>query len=202
MPRGAQVIYPKDLGTILIAADIGPGMRVLEAGVGSGALSMTLVRAGASVLGYELREDFAQRARENVTALLGEDIDYTIEIRDVTLGIDEVGLDRVILDMPEPWNVVAHAATALRPGGIFLSYLPTINQTAQLRAALESGPFAMAETVEILRRTWHIEDRSVRPDHRMVAHTGFLTTARRIERPSLIDSSRDQGLEGDGSADL
>jgi tRNA (adenine57-N1/adenine58-N1)-methyltransferase len=181
MPRGAQVIYPKDLGAILIAADIGPGIRVLEAGVGSGALSMTLVRAGASVLGYELREDFAQRALTNVKAMLGEDIDYRIEIRDVTEGIDETGLDRVILDMPEPWKVVEHAGVALQPGGIFLSYLPTINQTAQLRAFLDAGPFAMAETVEILRRTWHIEERSVRPDHRMVAHTGFLTTARRIE---------------------
>ena len=181
MPRGAQVIYPKDLGAILLAADIGPGMRVLEAGVGSGALSMTLVRAGASVIGYELREDFAERAQENVVAMLGSDVDYNVEIRDVTEGIDEVGLDRIIRDMPEPWNVVAHAATSLRLGGIFLSYLPTINQTAQLRGALNAGPFGMAETVEILRRTWHIEDRSVRPDHRMVAHTGFLTTARRID---------------------
>lgn len=182
MPRGAQVIYPKDLGAILIAADIGPGMRVLEAGVGSGALSMTLVRAGASVIGYEIREDFAERATENVHAMLGTDVDYRIEIRDVTEGIEEVALDRIILDMPEPWNVVEHAHTALRPGGIFLSYLPTINQTAQLRGALNRYGFGLAETVEILRRSWHIEDRSVRPDHRMVAHTGFLTTARRIEK--------------------
>lgn len=184
MPRGAQVIYPKDLGAILMAADIGPGMRVLEAGVGSGALSMTLVRAGASVLGYELREDFAERARLNVVAMLGEDIDYNIEIRDVTEGIDETGLDRILLDMPEPWNVVHHAAKALRPGGIILAYLPTINQTAQFRAALESSHFALAETVEILRRSWHIEARSVRPDHRMVAHTGFLTTARLLSKES------------------
>ena len=94
MPRGAQVIYPKDLGAILIAADIGPGMRVLEAGVGSGALSMTLLRAGVSLLGYEIREDFATHARKNVVALLGDDVDYTIEIRDVTEGIEERGLDR------------------------------------------------------------------------------------------------------------
>jgi tRNA (adenine57-N1/adenine58-N1)-methyltransferase len=180
MPRGAQVIYPKDLGAILMNADIAPGMRVLEAGVGSGALSMTVLRAGASIIGYELREDFAARAKANVAAMLGDDVDYTVEIRDVTEGIDERGLDRILLDMPEPWNVVAHAAEALRPGGIFLAYLPTINQTAQLRRSLEASPFGMAETSEILRRTWHIEDRSVRPDHRMVAHTGFLTTARRL----------------------
>jgi len=180
MPRGAQVIYPKDLGTILMAADIAPGIRVLEAGVGSGALSMTILRAGASVVGYELREDFAERAKANVAAMLGDDVDYRIEIRDVTAGIDEEGLDRILLDMPVPWEVVHHAATALRPGGILLAYLPTINQTAQLRSALEASSFGMAETVEILRRTWHIEERSVRPDHRMVAHTGFLTTARRL----------------------
>ena len=180
MPRGAQVIYPKDLGAILMAADIGPGMKILEAGVGSGALSMTVLRAGASIIGYELREDFAERARENVTAMLGDNVDYRIEIRDVTHGIDERGLDRILLDMPEPWKVVEHAEVALRPGGIFLAYLPTINQTWQLREELNRRGFGLAETTEILRRTWHIEDRSVRPDHRMVAHTGFLTTARRL----------------------
>ena len=182
MPRGAQVIYPKDLGAILIAADIGPGQRILEAGVGSGALSMTVLRAGASVVGYELREDFAARARTNVIAALGPDAPYRVEIRDVTQGIDETMLDRVLLDMPEPHKVVAAAADALRPGGILLSYLPTINQTALLRQALDDAdsPFGLAETQEVMRRTWHVEARSVRPDHRMVGHTGFLTTARRL----------------------
>jgi tRNA (adenine57-N1/adenine58-N1)-methyltransferase len=180
MPRGAQVIYPKDLGAILMQADIGPGMRVLEAGVGSGALSMTLLRAGASITAYEIREDFAQHAIKNVQDFLGEDVDYNVLIRDVTEGIDEVDLDRIILDMPEPWDVVKHAEGALRPGGIFLSYLPTINQTQLLREALHQHAFGLAETAEILRRTWHIDGRSVRPDHRMVAHTGFLTSARRL----------------------
>ncbi len=183
MPRGAQVIYPKDLGAILMAADIGPGMRVLEAGVGSGALSMTILRAGALVKGYEIREDFAERARENVRAMLGDHVSYDVEIRDVTLDIEERGLDRILLDMPEPSKVVAHAEAALRPGGIFLSYLPTINQTQLLRETLRRHAFGLAETVEVLRRTWHIEERSVRPDHRMVAHTGFITTARRLARP-------------------
>jgi tRNA (adenine57-N1/adenine58-N1)-methyltransferase len=185
MPRGAQVIYPKDLGAILIAADIGPGQRVLEAGVGSGALSMTLVRAGASVLGYELRTDFAERARTNVHAYLGPAADYRVEVRDVYEGIGEHGLDRILLDLPEPWRVLPHAAAALAPGGILLSYLPTINQTAELRHALDPATFGMAETVEVLRRTWHVEARSVRPDHRMVAHTGFLTTARRLSDEGL-----------------
>jgi len=140
------------------------------------------LRAGASVVGYELREDFAQRARANVAAALGPDAPYRVEIRDVTQGIDETMLDRVLLDMPEPHNVVAAAAAALRPGGILLSYLPTINQTALLRQALDDAdsPFGLAETQEVMRRTWHVEARSVRPDHRMVGHTGFLTTARRL----------------------
>ncbi len=184
MPRGAQVIYPKDLGAILIAADVGPGMRVLEAGVGSGALSMTLLRAGARVTGYELRKEFADTARENVVAQLGEEVDYDVQIRDVTEGIDERGLDRVVLDLPNPWDVVEAAYLALRPGGILLSYLPTINQTAQLRAALAAPRWGLAETAELLRRSWHVEPRSVRPDHRMVAHTGFLTTARRLAAPA------------------
>ncbi len=183
MPRGAQVIYPKDLGAILMQADIWPGQRILEAGVGSGALSMTLLRAGASVLGYEIREEFARVAEKNVRLALGETVDYHVEIRDVTEGIDEVGLDRIVLDMPEPWKVVGHAERALRAGGIFLCYLPTINQTQQVRETLATSGFGMEETVEILRRTWHIDGRSVRPDHRMVAHTGFLTSARLLRTP-------------------
>ena len=180
MPRGAQVIYPKDLGTILMQADIGPNMRVLEAGVGSGALSMTLLRAGALITGYEIREDFAAQAIRNVHDMLGEDVPYDVQIRDVTVGIDEEDLDRIVLDMPEPWDVVKHAEQALRPGGVVLAYLPTINQTQLLRETLRQYSFGLEETVEILRRTWHIDGRSVRPDHRMVAHTGFLTSARRL----------------------
>jgi tRNA (adenine57-N1/adenine58-N1)-methyltransferase len=179
MPRGAQVIYPKDLGPLLILADIFPGARVLEAGVGSGALSMTLLRAGAHVVGYELREDFAAKAQANVESFLGADCPYRVELRDVYDGIDEAGLDRIMLDLPEPWRVVKPAMTALRPGGIFVSYLPTIGQVAQLREALDGGGFVLAETMEVLQRSWHVEGQSVRPDHRMVAHTGFLTAARR-----------------------
>jgi tRNA (adenine57-N1/adenine58-N1)-methyltransferase len=180
MPRGAQVIYPKDLGPILMLADIFPGARVLEAGLGSGALSMTMLRAGAHITGYEIRPDFAARAQHNVASFLGADAiaRYRVLERDVYEGIDETGLDRVVLDLPEPWRVVKHAEGALHPGGIFLSYLPTINQTAQLRETLANSAFGMAETVEVLERTWHIEGQSVRPDHRMVAHTGFLTAAR------------------------
>jgi len=180
MPRGAQVIYPKDLGPILILADVFPGARILESGVGSGALSMALVRAGADVTGYELREDFALKARANVAAFLGlHGVErYRVEVRDVYDGIDEAGLDRIVLDLPEPWRVVKAAEQSLHPGGILVAYLPTIGQVAQLRAAIDDSRFALAETLEVLHRSWHVEGASVRPDHRMVAHTGFLTHAR------------------------
>jgi tRNA (adenine57-N1/adenine58-N1)-methyltransferase len=180
MPRGAQVIYPKDLGPILFLADVFPGARVLESGIGSGALSMTLLRAGASVVGYELREDFAARAVKNVTSFLGAEAleRYRVEHRDCYDGIDETDLDRVVLDLPEPWQVVKHAARALHPGGILLAYTPQITQATQLRDTLAASAFGMAETIEVLHRGWHIEGQSVRPDHRMVAHTGFLTHAR------------------------
>lgn len=188
MPRGAQVIYPKDLGPILLLADIFPGARVFESGVGSGALSMTLLRAGAEILAYELRDDFARKAIANVSAFLGpEALDrYRVEVRNAYDGIDAEGLDRVVLDLPEPWNVVPHAARALRQGGIIVSYLPTINQTALLRASLHEHGFQLAETIEVLNRTWHIEGTSVRPDHRMVAHTGFLTHARLLQTDVLV----------------
>jgi tRNA (adenine57-N1/adenine58-N1)-methyltransferase len=181
MPRGAQVIYPKDLGPILVHADVFPGARVLESGVGSGALTMALLRAlgpDGHVLGYEIRDDFAARARRNVEAFLGTTVPLDIEVRDVYDGIDATDLDRILLDLPEPWRVVPHAEKALRPGGIVLAYLPTILQVSQLRNALAESAFGMAQTLEVLQRTWHVEGQSVRPDHRMVAHTGFLTFAR------------------------
>jgi tRNA (adenine57-N1/adenine58-N1)-methyltransferase catalytic subunit len=186
MPRGAQVIYPKDLGQILMLADIFPGARVLEAGVGSGALSMTMLRAGAEIVGYELRADFAARAKANVAALLGSEAEarFRVEERDVYDGIDEKALDRIVLDLPEPWRVVKHAEEALRPGGIFVAYVPSVTQVAQLRDALADSAFGMASTVEVLLRSWYVEGQAVRPDHRMVGHTGFLTSARLLAPPS------------------
>ncbi len=180
MPRGAQVIYPKDIGPLLMIADIGPGVRVLESGVGSGALSMGMLRAGAEIVGYELREDFADRAVSNVEQFLGAAARarYQVELRDCYEGIDETDLDRVVLDLPEPWQVVPHAAGALRPGGILVAYTPSVVQVAQLRETIAAGPFFGAETVEVLQRGWYVEGQAVRPDHRMVAHTGFLTSAR------------------------
>ena len=186
MPRGAQVIYPKDLGPILFLADIFPGARVLESGVGSGALSMTMLRAGADIVGYELRDDFAERAQANVRGFLGEEAAarYRVQLRDCYEGIEETDLDRIVLDLPEPWHVVKSATRALRSGGILVAYTPSILQAARLRDELDASPFALAETIEVLHRSWHIEGQSVRPDHRMVAHTGFLTSARLLREAS------------------
>jgi len=179
MPRGAQVIYPKDLAPICMLADIGPGDRVFESGVGSGALSMTMLRWGADIVGYELREDFANRARANVRSFLGADAleRYQVELRDSYEGIDDGPFDRVVLDLPEPWRVVPHAERALRAGGILVAYTPSITQAAQTREALK-GKWIDARTIEVLHRGWHIEGQAVRPDHRMVAHTAFLSVAR------------------------
>jgi tRNA (adenine57-N1/adenine58-N1)-methyltransferase len=184
MPRGAQVIYPKDLGQILMLADVFPGAQVLESGVGSGALTATLLRAvgpTGHVLGYELRPEFADRAARNVEGFLGPDQPLTVEIRDAYEGVDATGLDRMLLDLPEPWRMVKHAEASLQPGGILLAYLPTIGQVMRLREEMSGSAFGMVETLEILQRSWHVDGQSVRPDHRMVAHTGFLTHGRLLE---------------------
>ncbi|MFM8722969.1 MAG: tRNA (adenine-N1)-methyltransferase [Acidimicrobiaceae bacterium] len=181
MPRGAQVIYPKDLAPICMMADIYPGAKVFESGLGSGALSMTMLRYGAIIDGYEIREDFANRAQTNVREFLGADSlsRYRVSVKDVYAGIDEVGFDRMVLDLPEPWQVVQHAEKSLRRGAILVAYSPSITQAVKTRETLGQG-WLDHRTLEVLHRTWHIEGTSVRPDHRMVAHTGFLTSARFI----------------------
>jgi len=193
MPRGAQVIYPKDLAPICMIADIGPGMKVFETGIGSGALSMTMLRYGAHITGYEIREDFANHAKINVRSFLGEDaLDrYDIHIRDSYEGIEGDQYDRVVLDLPEPWNVVPHAEKALRKGGLLVAYTPSITQAVQVRQCF--GKYWIeARTLEVLHRTWHIEGMAVRPDHRMVAHTAFLTVARFIgANAELMDTDTD-----------
>jgi tRNA (adenine57-N1/adenine58-N1)-methyltransferase len=181
MPRGAQVIYPKDLAPICMLADIGPGMRVFETGVGSGALSMTMLRWGAEIVGYEIREDFANRAKANVREFLGADAleRYDVHLADSYVGIDPAHgtFDRVVLDLPEPWQVVPHAEPVLAAGGVLVAYTPSIVQAMQVREQLK-GRWIDVRTLEVLHRGWHIEGQSVRPDHRMVAHTAFLTVGR------------------------
>lgn len=185
MPRIATVIYPKDMGAILTFGDIFPGARVLEAGAGSGALTIALTRAVGErgrVMSYDLRDDMVERATANVDAMLSDRSWLTIKRGDVYEEFEESGLDRVVLDLPEPWQVVPHASTALVPGGIFLSFLPTILQVHDLAQALrEEKTFDLIETMEVLLRPWSVGGRSVRPAQRMVSHTGFITTARRCE---------------------
>jgi tRNA (adenine57-N1/adenine58-N1)-methyltransferase len=184
LPRTAQVVYPKDIGPILVWADLYPGARVVEAGVGAGALSLAILRAIGSegeLISYELREDFAQLAEKNVTRYFGKAANWTVKVADVALELEEKEMDRVILDLPEPWQVIERAWKALRPGGILLCYLPTVLQVKSLVDALrEDRRFACVETSETLMRFWHFKGMSARPQHRMVAHTGFITTARRL----------------------
>lgn len=181
MPRGATVSYPKDIGAILVRADVFTGARVLEAGLGSGALSLALLRAvgdGGRVVSYEVREDHAARAVENVAVYWGgQPAHHEVRPGDVAGVREEAFFDRVVLDLPEPWATLPAVSRALVPGGIWCSYVPTVPQVQRTAAALVAHGFTRAETVEVLERTWNVSGASVRPDHRMVAHTGFLTTA-------------------------
>ena len=179
MPRGAQVIYPKDIAHITMLLDIRLGDRVFETGVGSGALSMGLLRAGANVVGYEIREDFASRARKNITGFLGQDASsrYDIQIADSYSDVPAGPFDKIALDIPEPWRVIEHAPEVLRRGGLLLAYTPSITQVQRVHDALSTG-WIDVRTEEVLVRTWHVEGQAVRPDHRMVAHTAFLTLGR------------------------
>lgn len=183
MPRVATVVYPKDIGAIITYGDIFPGARVLEAGTGSGAMTIALARAvgeHGAVYTYDIREDMTARARENLAAIMPEHPHVIFKNGDVSEGIPENDLDRVVLDLPEPWHVVPRAVDALVPGGVILSFLPTVLQVHELVMALEdANTFGMIETTEILMRTWSVRGRSVRPDHRMIGHTGFITTARK-----------------------
>ena len=203
MPRGAQVIYPKDLAMILFWADIYPGCRVLEAGTGSGALTLALLRAvgpEGRVITFEQREEFARRALANIHMRMGEITNLTVRLGPVEEGLgEEEPVDRVVLDLPEPWKLTDAIARVLRPGGIFVSYVPTIIQSHQIAEALNrERAWALVETFETLVRPWNIDGTSVRPFHRMVAHTGFLTVARRVvpeesgaRTPRLSASDRD-----------
>ncbi|MFB9323383.1 tRNA (adenine-N1)-methyltransferase [Cryptosporangium minutisporangium] len=184
MPRGAQVIYPKDAAQIVAMGDIFPGARVLEAGAGSGALTCSLLRAvgeHGAVYSYERREDFADIARVNVERFFGGPHPaWSLTVGDVA---DATGLevDRVILDMLSPWEVLPTVAPALVPGGVLIAYVATTTQlSATVEALREHGSFTEPRSWETLVRDWHVDGLAVRPDHRMVAHTAFLVSSRRL----------------------
>jgi tRNA (adenine57-N1/adenine58-N1)-methyltransferase catalytic subunit len=187
MKRGAQVVYPKDVGLILVYADIFPGAFVLEAGTGSGSLTLALARAvgeGGRVISYETREDHHDRAVENVAAwyegMAGKPENLELRIGDVFEGVPEEGFDRMVLDLPEPWRAMGTTTSSLAPGGILCSYLPTVPQVSQTVEAMRAEGFGLLKTYEVLLRTWNVEGQSVRPDHRMVAHTGFVVVGRKL----------------------
>ncbi len=185
MPRGAQVVYPKDLGPIVTYADIYPGARVLEAGTGSGALTIALCRAvgpEGRVVSYELRDEHRDTAVANVEAFFGKLPDH-LEMRRGDLSevvASDDRYDRAVLDMPEPWAPLGALSEVLDAGAVLCAYLPTTIQVQQLVLALPTKGFQHIETFETLKRGWHVAERSVRPDHRMVGHTGFLSIARRV----------------------
>ena len=183
LPRRAEPIYPKDAGPILLWGDIGPGMHVVEVGTGPGALTLALLRAvgpTGRLTSYEARDDFATLARENVARYHGAADNWTVRVADAFEGLDERDVDRLIVDLAEPWRLLDVVARTLRPGGVLTAFLPTVLQVKQLVDALRAGCFGAVETLETLARFWHVHDRSIRPAHRMVAHTGFLVFARRL----------------------
>ncbi len=195
LPRQAQVIYPKDVATILVWGDIHPGARVIEVGVGPGATSIALLRAvgrDGSLVSYEIRDDHVAMARRTVERFYGEAPQWTLKLADAYAGLDEREIDRIVIDVPEPWRVVPHAAVALRPGGVFVGFIPTVLQMKQLVDELRAGGFAAIEMLESLQRGWHVKDLSVRPQHRMIAHSGFLVIARRLAPRVVRDTPADE----------
>ncbi len=185
MPRGATIVYPKDAAMIVGVADIYPGARVLEAGVGSGALTISLLRAtgpAGIVDSFERREDFATTARNNVSDYFGEvPSHWTLTVDSVQDFQHEKQYDRVILDMLAPWECVEMAARVLRPGGVFMAYVATTTQLSNVAEALKNdGHFTEPESSETLVRGWHHEGLAVRPQQRMIGHTGFLIMSRRM----------------------
>lgn len=186
MRRGAQVVYPKDIGLILVYADIFPGATVVEAGTGSGALTLALARATGStgkVVSYEVRGDHRDQAATNIRQWhgTGSALPDNVELRggDIFAEVPEFTADRMVLDLPEPWHAVDGLTAILSPGGILCCYLPTVPQVARTVEAARAAGFSLLSTIEGLVRSWNVDGQSVRPDHRMVAHTGFIVTARK-----------------------
>jgi tRNA (adenine57-N1/adenine58-N1)-methyltransferase len=210
MPRGAAIIYPKDAAQILGVADIFPGASVVEAGVGSGALSLWLLRAigeSGTLRSFERREEFAAVARANVTAFLGEEPRNW----DVTVGdlqeqlpatVADGSVDRIVLDMLAPWECLDECAAALTPGGVLVCYIATVTQLSRVAEAIRAtGAFTEPDPTETLVRGWHVEGLAVRPDHRMIGHTGFLMTARRLSDGTVLPALKRRASKSDYTDD-
>jgi tRNA (adenine57-N1/adenine58-N1)-methyltransferase len=202
MPRGATVVYPKDAARIVSLADLEPGGRVLEAGAGSGALTCSLLRSvgvTGSVLSYERRDDFAEVARKNVATWFdAAPTQWELRVGDLQEAQIESGsFDAVVLDMLAPWECLDVASRALRPGGAFVVYVATATQLSRVGEALRaSGEWTEPRAEESLVRTWHLEGLSVRPDHRMIAHTGFLIVSRRLAPGTVLPLRRTRPAKG------
>jgi tRNA (adenine57-N1/adenine58-N1)-methyltransferase len=185
MSRGANVLYPKDAAALMVWADIGPGMTVLEAGTGSGGLTMMLARAvgpTGRVVSVERRSDHATLARSRIAGFFGSVPEWVdLRVGEVIDVVEEIGPERIVLDVPEPWEMVEAAAEHLPGGGGFACYVPNVPQVETVRSAIaETGRFIEVSTFEVMMRDWSINGRSVRPSHRMVGHTGFITVGRKV----------------------
>lgn len=210
MPRGAAIIYPKDAAQILGVADIFPGAHVIEAGVGSGALSMWLLRAigpEGHLYSFERREEFADIARGNVETFSGGAVpNWSITLGDLQEQLPSTvaagGADRAVLDMLAPWECLDVVADALAPGGVLLCYVATVTQLSRVAEALrDTERFTEPDAHETMVRGWHLDGLAVRPDHRMVAHTGFLITARRLADGAPAFTKARRGSKTEASDD-
>ncbi len=208
MPRGAAIIYPKDAAQILGQADIFPGATVVEAGVGSGALSLWLLRAIGSeghLHSFERREEFADVAKGNVATFLGATPDnWTVTVGDLQEAlpatVEPGSVDRIVLDMLAPWECIQECADALTPGGVLICYIATVTQLSRVAEAIRaSGHFTDPDPSETMVRTWHVEGLAVRPDHRMIGHTGFLMTARRLAPGAVLPALKRRASKSDYS---
>jgi len=195
MPRGAAIVYPKDAAQIVAQADVFPGAVVVEAGVGSGALSLWLLRAigpEGRLTSFERREEFADVARGNVAAFTGAvPANWSVELGDLAERLPEVAepasVDRIVLDMLAPWECLPAVTEALAPGGVLICYIATVTQLSRVAEAIRAtGCYTEPDPTETLVRGWHVEGLAVRPDHRMVGHTGFLLTARRLAPGAVL----------------
>ncbi len=201
MPRGATVVYPKDSAQIVALADVYPGSRVLEAGAGSGALTCSLLRATGEtghVYSYERRPEFAEIAAANVERYFGQSHPgWHLEVGDLAEVSSPPEVDRAVLDMLSPWECIPVVAAALLPGGVLTGYVATTTQLSRLAESLRAdGRWTEPAAQEVIVRTWHLEGLAVRPDHRMIGHTGFLLTVRRLADGTVLPAKRTRPSKG------